>query len=66
MFCADTVCAKLIDTLNYNVGDLNLYDILEPCYNGVQPSGRLQQLEALRALGGIRFSRKIEMCPRLG
>ncbi|BDA42112.1 Serine carboxypeptidase 1 [Coccomyxa sp. Obi] len=47
-----TVCAELIDTLNYNVGDLNLYDILEPCYNGVQPSGRLQQLKVLQALGG--------------
>lgn len=55
-FCAGTVCAELIDTLNYNVGDLNLYAILEPCYNGVQPSGRLQQLKALQAIGGIKSS----------
>ena len=35
---AGTECAALIAQLNAAVADLNLYDILEPCYTGHQAS----------------------------
>ncbi len=53
---AGTKCADLLDELNTDVGDLNLYDILEPCYNGAQPGNGQQHVQALRraAAAGIK------------
>ncbi|EIE22088.1 peptidase S10, serine carboxypeptidase [Coccomyxa subellipsoidea C-169] len=51
-----TKCADLLDELNTDVGHLNLYDILEPCYNGAQPGNGQQHVQALRraAAAGIK------------
>ena len=36
---AGTECGALVDELNAAVADLNLYDILEPCYHGANMLG---------------------------
>ena len=44
--CTGSKCESLLDKVNADVSELNLYDILEPCYNGAQPSQNRQPDES--------------------
>ena len=41
---AGTECGALLEELNAAVADLNLYDVLQPCYNGAGAARRSQAL----------------------
>ena len=62
-WCAGTECADLLDELNNNVGDLNLYDILEPCYNSAQPGNGEHRMQAIRRIAAAGRTRGSLMWP---